>query len=35
MVIITEELIGMVSRILGRDIGLGEFGFGDPGEAGG
>ena len=34
MVIITDELISMMSRILGRDIGLGEFGFRDSGEAG-
>ena len=34
MVIITDELICMVSRILGRDVSLGEFGFRDPGEAG-
>ena len=34
MVIITDELIGMVSRILGRNVTLGEFGLRDLGEAG-
>jgi hypothetical protein len=34
MVIITDELISVVSRILGRDIILGEFCFRHPGEPG-
>jgi hypothetical protein len=34
LVIITDELIGIVSRILGRNVILGEFGLRHLGEAG-